>query len=93
MGVVQGDQVSIQVFGFELLFGRPCAVYLVRDYTSGKRKPYEWIDRAVRIGDGQWRPVEKIPSGMWFAEAQPTIERAYMDAVQCGMRLPIAEAA
>lgn len=85
--------MSIQVFGFEVLFGRPCAVYLVRDYTSGKRKPYEWIDRAVRAGHELWVPVGKHPSDRWRAEANAQIEREYQDALACGMSLPLSEAA
>lgn len=85
--------MSVEVLGFEVLFGRPCAVLLVRDYTSGKRKPYEWIDRAVRAGHELWVPVGKVPSGRWRAEANAQIEFEYRDALACGMSLPLSEAA
>lgn len=75
----------IEVIGFEEAHGRACAVYLVTDYTSGKRKPYRSIGRAVRVADGWWLPIGRVPAERWFEEGMRAIQRAYGMAVAGGL--------
>lgn len=75
----------VEVIGFEAdRTGCPCAVFLSTEYTSGKHKPYQVMDRALRV-DGGWYPCGNVPGPRWFSEAEPWIEREYQRAMTCGL--------
>lgn len=75
----------IEVIGFEASHGRACAVYLVTNFTSGKRKPYRSLDRAVRVADGWWLPIGRVPAARWFEEGMRAVQRAYSMAIASGL--------
>lgn len=75
----------IEVLGFEEFHGRACAVFMLTEFTSGKRKPYQTLGRAVRVERGWWLPIGRAPSERWFESGMPAIQRAYGLAIAAGL--------
>lgn len=82
----------IEVLGFEESHGRPCAVFMLTEFTSGKRK-YQTLGRAVRVEQGWWLPIGRSPSERWFESGMQAIQRAYGLAIAAGLARHLPEAA